>query len=362
MTAVFGLPPPVFFQSCGARVMPDAMMQRLKLSIVIPAPADTQALEETLVSVLENRPDHCEVIVALGCEYADPWNIGDEVQFVRAEGSGCVACVNAGIAASTGSVVHLLAAGWKATPGWTDAALARLRDRSVGAVAAVATQAARPEQVTAVGIRLSSGGRRIVLGTDSRAWAEREGARRVPFSPVTAPALEAGFWRAEVVRPLGFSAPCGDLNADADKAVELAAAGLVTVLEKQAVVVAPEQVQKRPGAFMEGLQRERLFWRSLAGRSLVASLPLHAWEIVRHAVLAAPLGTLPMLLGRLVATLQFGSYLSRYRQLKALLQAATARAAEPVQEELPSIRIDAAHGCMASPHRQVVEAPLRRSA
>ncbi|MEI7862936.1 MAG: glycosyltransferase, partial [Planctomycetota bacterium] len=125
------------------------MSQSVKLSIVIPAPGDTQALEETLVSVLENRPAHCEVIVALGCEYADPWNIGDEVQFVRAEGLGLVACVNAGIAASTGSVVHLLAAGWKATPGWTEAALVRLRDSRVGAVAAVAVQAALHEQVAA---------------------------------------------------------------------------------------------------------------------------------------------------------------------------------------------------------------------
>jgi len=342
--------------------MPDVMSQSVKLSIVIPVPGDTQALEETLVSVLENRPDHCEVIVALGCEYADPWNIGDELQFVHAAGAGLVACVNAGIAASTGSVVHLLAAGWKATPGWTDAPLARLRESGVGAVALVARQAALPEQVAAVGIRLSSGGRRIVLGTDNRAWAEREGTRQVPLTPVTAPTLEAGFWRAEVVRSPGFSAPCGDLYADADKAVELAAAGLVTVLEQQSVVVAPEQMQKRPGAFMEGLQRERLFWRSLAGRSLVASLPLHAWEIVRHAVLAAPMGTLPMLLGRLVATLQFGSYLSRYRQLKALLQVATANSADPAQEEAPSIRIDAAHGGLAAPHRQVVESPLRRSA
>jgi hypothetical protein len=69
-----------------------------------------------------------------------------------------------------------------------------------------------------------------------------------------------------------------------------------------------------------------------------------------------------MLLGRLVATLQFGSYLSRYRQLKALLQVATANSAEPEQEEPPSIRIDAAHAGLAAPHRRPAEAPLRRSA
>ena len=33
-----------------------------RLSIVIPAPADPAAMEETLVSVLENRPDDCEIV------------------------------------------------------------------------------------------------------------------------------------------------------------------------------------------------------------------------------------------------------------------------------------------------------------
>ena len=46
--------------------MSHTMLKQPKLSIVIPTPTDTAALEETLVSVLENRPDDCEIIVALG--------------------------------------------------------------------------------------------------------------------------------------------------------------------------------------------------------------------------------------------------------------------------------------------------------
>ena len=64
-----------------------------RLSIVIPTPGDTAAMEETLVSVLEHRPDDCEIVVALGCDYADPWNIREEVRFVQAPaGSSLVAC------------------------------------------------------------------------------------------------------------------------------------------------------------------------------------------------------------------------------------------------------------------------------
>lgn len=39
-----------------------------RLSIVIPAVSSAEDLEQTLVSVLENRPDDCEIVVALGCE------------------------------------------------------------------------------------------------------------------------------------------------------------------------------------------------------------------------------------------------------------------------------------------------------
>ena len=57
------------------------------LSIVIPAPSDSAALEATLVSVLENRPADCEIVVSLGFEYADPWNIADEVRLGHQAGA-----------------------------------------------------------------------------------------------------------------------------------------------------------------------------------------------------------------------------------------------------------------------------------
>ena len=99
-----------------------------RLSIVIPA-ADVATLEDTLVSVLENRPADSEIIAALAVPYGDPWNIADEVRFVRAPaGTGIAACANLGVALSRGDVVHVLAAGWRATEGWADRALARFDD------------------------------------------------------------------------------------------------------------------------------------------------------------------------------------------------------------------------------------------
>ena len=122
----------------GGRVMssPKKSAAAVPLSIVIPAIGDTAALEDTLVSVLENRPDDCEVVVPLGCPYDDPWGIRDEVRFVQAPvGSGLVTCTNLGIASSAGSVVHVLAAGWRAA----QALPVRLDQLALFLVAAVAS-------------------------------------------------------------------------------------------------------------------------------------------------------------------------------------------------------------------------------
>jgi len=55
-----------------------------RLAVVIPFEGNTKALEDTLVSVLENRPDDSEVLVVLGKPYQDPYALGDEVEFVAA--------------------------------------------------------------------------------------------------------------------------------------------------------------------------------------------------------------------------------------------------------------------------------------
>jgi hypothetical protein len=355
--------------------MSQLLRHGLTLSIVIPTPGDTAALEETLLSVLENRPEGCEVIVALACDYDDPWGIAEEVRFVRAPaGTGWVGCANTGVAASEGDIVHLLAPGWKALPGWADAALERFADPATGAVIPLGMDGVTPDRVVSAGVRFKRGGRRVALsrpgmGTTAAAGSgadRRVGARR-PRGPVVGPRLEAGFWRAELIRDgaAGFSAACGDQLADADMAVELAARGLATVVEENSRVTVGESPRRERG-FRAGLHGERLFWRSLAGRPLLPALLLHACEVLRHAVAAAPLATVPMLLGRLVAALQIGSYLPRYRQLSACLAVPVGvgeAEEEAANDTGRTIRIDEGHAALSAPRRQPRDAePLRKSA
>ncbi|NCA11237.1 hypothetical protein EBR56_05440 [bacterium] len=319
-----------------------------QLSIVIAAPSDVAALEDTLVSVLEKRPPDAEVIVSLGCGYDDPWNIHEEVTFVQAPlGSSLVACTNVGVAASRADVTHILAAGWRATDDWADGPLARFSDdEATVAVVPLTVTADDQARPIASGIRCGCGGRRI----------EAQPGR----GPTHAPALEAGFWRTAFLRQVGpgFATACrprptgrrsGDCP-DRRPAVRRSIAGSAP---------RPPPPRRRSPAFIAGLHAERLFWRSLVGQSLPAALAAHFAEVMRHAVARAPLGTLPMLAGRLVALMQFGAYLPRARQLRGL--ALDARS-DATLDGTPTIRIDGPHPAMAAPQRYREVVPLRRSA
>lgn len=326
---------------------------RPELSIVIPASSDVAAFEETLVSVLENRPADTEIIAALGCDYADPWNIGEEVRFVAApRGAGLAACLNAGIAAATGRVIHALAAGWRATEGWTERPLAHFTRGGVAAVVPLVVADADRDRVVSAGIRTTRGGRRIENGRGLPLAAAGDGSRlRAP----AAPTLQAGFWSPEVLADVGgFPTACGDPLADADLVAAVSCTRAVVVLEPGSIVVAGA-APDRGAAFTAGLAAERLFWRSLAAGAVAPALVSHAWEVVRHACSTAPLGTVPMLFGRLCGLVQFGDHAARARALAALRE----RAADAA---VTTLRIDQGHELPALPKSRSMPAPLRRSA
>ena len=332
--------------------MPSNAASAPELSIVVPAPADVAALEDSLVSVLENRPPDAEVVVALGCDYADPWGIREEVRFVQApHGSSLTACTNLGIAAATGRVVHVLAAGWRATAGWTDGPLAHFARGDVAAV--VPLVVADDERIVAAGIRTTRGGRRVVIAPSSRTVANVAAAQ---LPRPAAPVLEAGFWSANLLAATaGFSTACGDWLADADMAAVLACCGGDVVLEPDSRVIGGS-LRSQPGAFTAGLQAEQLFWRALTAGTMLPGLVAHGFETLRHAAASAPFGTVPMLVGRLVGLLQFGGHAARARQLAAIRQAVDGSA------DARTLRIDEAHERLARPHRQAPPAPLKRSA
>ncbi|MCG8653914.1 MAG: glycosyltransferase family 2 protein [Pirellulales bacterium] len=166
-----------------------------RLSIVIPVGQDLAAFENTLVSVLENQPLGCEILVVHDGSYADPFELRDEVEFVTGDSARLADLVAAGATAARGRFVHVLADGIRATEGWVDQALEKFEHHDAG----VATPVIRDEQ----------SGRIIAAGwqdnTSGLCRPTAEGKREL--SPATATAsqsayLQASFWRRDLLRSL----------------------------------------------------------------------------------------------------------------------------------------------------------------
>ena len=167
-----------------------------QLSIIIPTCAEQAALDETVLSVLENRPTGCEVILVQSPEYADPYDLGDEVRFVDASDSDRIRMLNEGIREARGEIVHLLLPGVTVGPGWCASAISLFEeDRDIGSVSPciVARQT-----------------RKTILGVDFNARLGKKLVRSAR-QPILAPLLGTGFYRASALRFMhGFDDRFGD--------------------------------------------------------------------------------------------------------------------------------------------------------
>lgn len=124
----------------------------LRLSILIPFRGATAPLEETLLSVLENRPADCEILVGLCQPYDDPYGLADELTFVDLAGLSTADALNALVRHAQAPVVHVLSCGVTVCEGWTEPALAAFRALPVAAVAPAVVTAERSERVHCLGL------------------------------------------------------------------------------------------------------------------------------------------------------------------------------------------------------------------
>lgn len=177
------------------------------LSIAIPHVGDEGSFETSLISVLENRPERCEVLVAHDGSYSDPFDLGDEVRFVVAEQGDVVSLVLAAAQATRCGLLHVLAGGARATEGWTEAAVEAFDDPATAAVAPRAMQDNGSERIATIGWTDRIGG--LCRGV---ATGRRKATRRDLVS-VRGPLLEASFWRTDWLCQLAV------LPTDADPVV-----------------------------------------------------------------------------------------------------------------------------------------------
>lgn len=296
-----------------------------RLSIVIPVCGNLKRLEDTLVSVLENRPDDSEILVVLDDVYDDPYNLKDEIRFVDApRGASLAAIIRLGIEASQAAVVHVLACGALVQEGWTDAVLPHFGDPWVAAVSPLVLETGVPERVVSAGLTYRRGGRARVLGRGLSVQAVTDDG-----AMVLGPLATAAFYRKAALDMVGRfpDLPSEELAA-VDVALRLAYVGFRTVRELRCRLQAEPMPPRRRGSFRRALHAERLFWRWAPCFGFLGSLPAHATSVAIELLRSLPRLTLPSeLAGRLLGLCCFASGVRHGRELKRLREAARAAVA-----------------------------------
>ena len=271
-----------------------------RLSIVIPCYQDADRFEATLASVLQNRPDDCEVLVVQPRAYTDPYELKDEVRFVEApNGSSLVDLINLGIQMAQGALVHLLTCDIEVWEGWTEPAVAHFHDVRIASVSPLVVNKGTRSLVVARGVRYGSGGTRRIR----RAVLAR---RRAQGGQVLGPTLAAGFYRRQALVDVGgFRRDVGVELVDVDISLRLQAAGYRCVHEAASLVTTEESVSSQALSFQSGREAELFFWCHAAQSGWVPALLMHPCSVVLELVgnLFRPQILLRML-GRVAACLE----------------------------------------------------------
>ncbi|MCC9604154.1 hypothetical protein LOC67_26675 [Stieleria sp. JC731] len=105
-----------------------------RVSIVVPLEREAQLFEDTLLSVLENADEDCEVIAVHNGTYEDPFDLASELAIVTARSNSLVDLVRDAFDSTTAPLVHLVTSGMKVQAGWLHAAMDRFEDDSIGAI------------------------------------------------------------------------------------------------------------------------------------------------------------------------------------------------------------------------------------
>ncbi|MGH9642755.1 MAG: glycosyltransferase [Terriglobales bacterium] len=274
---------------------------------------NTDGLETTLLSVLERRPDGCEVLVVLNVPYNDPYGLQGEIQILQApSGSNLVECINLGIFTTSAPIVHVLAAGYEVDTAWVERALKHFEDPRVAAVAPGVYYPMDRGTIIAAGVPCDGNRKRIVQRNVDQSAA----------APL-APTLQAAFYRRSALEAFGGGLPTavGDKFADIDLAESLHQANWLLKSEPECRVFGSAGEDSIAGGFTSGFTAERFYWRHSPPRGIMSRLT-HLPQAITDSMRCKPLWKAPAeLAGRLTAICQYRHY-RRHRQMLATSTAA----------------------------------------
>ncbi|HET6883893.1 MAG TPA: glycosyltransferase family 2 protein [Pirellulales bacterium] len=271
-----------------------------RLSIIIPSQGDWQSLETTLVSVLQNRPPHCEVVVVLDQGYDDPYELREEVRFIEApRRARMVDLINAGFVAARAELLHVVACGATIDEGWTEPALRNFDDPQIAAVAPLVLDAACPTHVVSAGCLWSAGGELCRFASGLRA-----DTLSGPGRNWVGPDCVAAFYRRSALAEVAsLDATLPAELAAIDLSLRLAESGRRSVLELGSRLAVERTLLAPARHLSDGWHSERLFWRYAAQRGRLRKLAAHAGLLSSELLFAVVRPTrLARTLGRLIGT------------------------------------------------------------
>ena len=187
-----------------------------QLSVILPWVDTFEAVERTLVSVLENRPARCEIILAHRGPYDDPYELAGEVRFAEgSENASLVELVNHAANSSVGEVLCVLTDGVVAQANCFEQALACFSQQQVASVAPLVFSDYEAKRLLTAGLRYGAGGTRknVLQGRRVRA-----GLSKAPR--IDGPSATAAFYRRDLFLDCeGYSEATGTRLADIDFAM-----------------------------------------------------------------------------------------------------------------------------------------------
>ncbi len=251
-----------------------------RLSIVVPFLGNRKLLEDTLVSVLENRPEACQVVVVLNEGYDDPYDLHGEVSFVASRpDAGLLGGIRRGLRACEAPVLHVLACGMSVAPGWAEAALPHFDDPTVGAVAPLVLDGARPDRVVSAGLAYDREGRVRCLAAGRP--VARVQLRQAPCGPDA----RAAFYRRSALESVDpWQRGRGLSLSGIELALALRHQGYRCAMEPACRTVAQPGLGTRPGAFRIGVEEACVFWRWAAREGWSGSVAGHAALLVSECL------------------------------------------------------------------------------
>lgn len=269
----------------------------VRLSIVIPHSTTVEVLEQTLLSVLSNRPRDCEVLVVQVRPYADPYQLADEVHFLEALGAGLLEAINRGVQAAQAPIVQILLEGVEVASEWTKPALRHFGDRRVAAVAPGIFDATSPERLLAAGWILSPSGRirpapfshEQEKPIDHESAKSNGSSRRQEKPSALCPDPTSVFVRKETFLALGgLGEQWNPRAAWIEMGLVIHRTGFRTVAEPACQVWVPPELTRWCSAWRDARDTERLFWQWTSRPISLGRLARHVLAIVGDSLSVGP--------------------------------------------------------------------------